>query len=120
SLPALFGALFLWGGFQGTLDVAMNTQAIAVERAGRRVLMPGLHGTWSIGSFAGAALGALAVGAGITPTVQLRVLGSLALLAAGLLTARMLPDADQSPNAGGWSGSTTMARAVSRWSGGMA
>ena len=33
SLAALFGALFIWGAFQGTLDVAMNTQAIAVERA---------------------------------------------------------------------------------------
>jgi len=32
--------------------------------AGRRVLMPGLHGSWSIGSFAGAGTGALAVGAG--------------------------------------------------------
>ena len=93
TLPALFGALFVWGAFQGTLDVAMNTQAIAVERAGRRVLMSGLHGSWSIGSFAGAGIGALAVGAGVTLTTQLLVLGTLALLAAGLLTAQMLPDA---------------------------
>ncbi len=33
SLAALFGVLCIWGAFQGTLDVAMNTQAIAVERA---------------------------------------------------------------------------------------
>src|ERR1700689_5884356 len=36
SLPALFAALFAWGAFQGTLHVAMNTQAIAVERKERR------------------------------------------------------------------------------------
>jgi hypothetical protein len=36
-----------------------------MERAGRRVLMPGLHGSWSIGSFAGVGIGALAVGAGL-------------------------------------------------------
>ena len=36
SLAALLGALFIWGAFQGTLDVAMNTQAIAVERAPAR------------------------------------------------------------------------------------
>ena len=36
TLPALFGALVLWGAFQGTLDVAMNTQAIAVEKTSRR------------------------------------------------------------------------------------
>jgi MFS family permease len=120
SLAVLFGALFVWGAFQGTLDVAMNTQAIAVERAGRRVLMSGLHGSWSIGSFAGAGIGALAVGAHITLTSQLLVLGTLALLAAGLLTTRMLPDAaaprdaerrDDDPR--------EPAPTASRWSGGM-
>ncbi|HKC26437.1 MAG TPA: MFS transporter, partial [Jatrophihabitans sp.] len=28
SVAGLFVALFFWGGFQGTLDIAMNTQAI--------------------------------------------------------------------------------------------
>ena len=120
SLAALFGALFIWGAFQGTLDVAMNTQAIAVERAGRRVLMSGLHGSWSIGSFAGAGIGALAVGAGLGLTPQLLILGTVALLGAGLLTARMLPDAighpdaDARPKTG-----TPSAPSASRWSGGM-
>jgi MFS family permease len=125
SLPALLGALFVWGAFQGTLDVAMNTQAITVERAGRRVLMSGLHGSWSIGSFAGAGIGALAVGAGITLTSQLLVLGTLAILAVGLLTTRMLPDgadqhgADQHRAATAADGSGRRTPTVSRWSGGM-
>jgi MFS family permease len=121
SLPALLGALFVWGAFQGSLDVAMNTQAITVERAGRRVLMSGLHGSWSIGSFAGAGVGALAVGAGITLTSQLLVLGTLALLVAGLLTTRMLPDAAaQHGAAKAADGSDRRSTTVSRWSGGMA
>jgi MFS family permease len=120
SLPALLGALFVWGAFQGSLDVAMNTQAIMVEGAGRRVLMSGLHGSWSIGSFAGAGIGALAVGAGITLTSQLLVLGTLALLVAGLLTTRMLPDAvAQHGAAGAADGSGRRSPTVSRWSGGM-
>lgn len=41
NLPGLFLALFVWGAFQGTLDVAMNTQAVAVESAGERKLMSG-------------------------------------------------------------------------------
>jgi hypothetical protein len=77
----------------------MNTQAIAVERVGRRVLMSGLHGSWSIGSFAGAGIGALAVGAGLGLTPQLLILGTIALLGAGLLTSRMLPDAIERPGA---------------------
>ena len=116
SLAALFGALFIWGAFQGTLDVAMNTQAIAVER-GRRVLMSGLHGSWSIGSFAGAGIGALAVGAGLDLTPQLLILGTIALLGAGLLTSRMLPDAIERPGAD--ERPKTDRLSASRWSGGM-
>jgi MFS family permease len=132
SLPALFAALFAWGAFQGTLDVAMNTQAIAVERTGGRILMSGLHGSWSIGAFAGAGIGALAVAAGITLSLQLLVLGTIALLVAGLLTAQMLPAAAE--HAGGNSEGNSPERAgpddgagpvkragaaASRWSGGM-
>ena len=116
SLAALFGALFIWGAFQGTLDVAMNTQAIAVER-GRRVLMSGLHGSWSIGSFAGAGIGALAVGAGLDLTPQLLILGTIALLGAGLFTSRMLPDAIEHPGAD--ERPKTHTPSASRWSGGM-
>jgi fucose permease len=92
TLPALFCALVLWGAFQGALDVAMNTQAIAIERKTRRPLMSGLHGGWSIGAFTGAGIGALAVGAGIALTPQLLILGSVTLLGAGLLSTRLLPD----------------------------
>jgi fucose permease len=124
SLPALFAALFVWGAFQGTLDVAMNTQAIAVERARRRVLMSGLHGSWSIGSFAGAGIGAVAVAADITLSIQLLGLGTIALLVAGLLTTRMLPAAAERPgNPNAPAGPTDAGQhpggPVSRWSGGM-
>src|SRR6202044_3234403 len=100
SLAALFAALFAWGAFQGTLDVAMNTQGIAVERTGRRVLMSGLHGSWSIGAFAGAGIGALAVAAGISLSLQLLIMGTIALLVAGLLTTRILPAAVELPGGG--------------------
>ena len=102
----------------------MNTQAIAVERTGRRALMPGLHGGWSIGSFAGAGLGALAVAAHITLSVQLLGLGTIALLVAGLLTTRMLPAALEQPGdrnaaAGDTAADRRRPGRVSRWSGGM-
>ncbi|HEX4292410.1 MAG TPA: MFS transporter [Trebonia sp.] len=116
SLPALFAALFAWGAFQGTLDVAMNTQAIAVERSGGRILMSGLHGGWSIGAFAGAGTGALAVAAGITLSLQLLVMGTIALLVAGLLTTRMLPAAAEHADA---DAGRRPAAVASRWSGGM-
>ena len=92
SMAALFAALFAWGAFQGSLDVSMNTQAVAVERAAGRPLMPGFHGSWSIGAFAGAGLGALGVAAGLGLTVQLLLLAVPVLAVAWPLSVRMLPD----------------------------
>jgi len=82
--------------------------------------MSGLHGSWSIGSFAGAGIGALAVGAGVTLTTQLLVLGTVAILAVGMLTSRMLHDrSDQHRPANAAGGSHRHSPTVSRWSGGM-
>ena len=81
--------------------------------------MSGLHGSWSIGSFGGAGIGALAVGVGVTLSAQLLILGTLAL-AAGLLTTRMLPDAgDQQSSAADSRAGNQRPRTASRWSGGM-
>ena len=92
SLAALFAALFAWGAFQGTLDVAMNTQAVTVERAAGRPLMSGFHACWGIGAFAGAAIGALGVAAGLSLTPQLLLLAVPVLLITGALTTLMMPD----------------------------
>lgn len=88
----LFAVLGLWGVFQGALDVSMNAQGITVERALGRPIMSGFHGAWSLGSFAGAGLGAAAVATGIPLTGQLAVLGTLAAGAAGTASRWLLPD----------------------------
>lgn len=119
TLHALFGALVLWGVFQGTLDVAMNTQAIAIERSSGRPLMSGLHGGWSIGAFTGAGIGALAVGAGLALTPQLLILGSVAVLGAGLLSTRLLPDHRDDSETETPTSETESGDGGSRWSVGM-
>jgi MFS family permease len=92
SLPSLFFALLGWGLFQGLLDVSMNTQAITVERDQGRPLMSGLHGCWSIGSFAGAGAGTLGVALGLSLSTQMAVLGLPTLAVTWLLATRMGPD----------------------------
>jgi MFS family permease len=92
SLAALFAALMIWGAFQGTLDVSMNTQAISVERQAHRSLMPGFHASWSLGTFAGAAVGALGVAVGLSLTDQLIILGAPGLVAGGWLALAMIAD----------------------------
>jgi MFS family permease len=92
SLGTFFVVFLLWGFFQGTLDVSMNTQAITVERFSGRVLMPGFHGSWSTGTLVGAVTGAAAVGLGLSLSEQLLALAVPCLLVVGWLTTSMLSD----------------------------
>ena len=55
SVPLLAAALMLFGAGVGTVDVAINVQAVVVERAAGRTLMSGFHGLFSVGGIAGAA-----------------------------------------------------------------
>lgn len=50
-------ALFLFGGLIGGMDVAMNANAVAVERSLGRAIMSSSHGFWSLGGFVGGAAG---------------------------------------------------------------
>lgn len=50
-------AVALFGGMIGGMDVAMNANAVAVERARGRAIMSSCHGFWSLGAFAGAGAG---------------------------------------------------------------
>jgi len=54
----LFAVLFIFGGGIGAMDVAMNEQAVLVERNEERPLMSSFHAGYSIGGFAGALIGA--------------------------------------------------------------
>ena len=62
-VPTLVGlglALFVWGTFYGSWDVAMNVHGSAVEQRAGREWMPRYHACWSVGGIVGATLGALA------------------------------------------------------------
>jgi fucose permease len=95
SSPALLAAaLFAWGAFQGSLDVSMNTQAAAVQHVQGRHLMPTFHGTWSIGAFTGAGIGAAAVALHVGLTAQMLVLLLPLLVPITLLSPSMISDAN--------------------------
>ncbi len=98
SAAGLFLALLLWGALVATLDVSMNTQAISVERAARRALMPGFHGVWSLGTFAGAALGAGGVAIGLSLSDQLLLLAAPCVVIAGWLSLSLIPDEHPAPD----------------------
>ena len=91
SLVAFFLVFMLWGFFQGILEVAMNTQAVAVESAERRPVMAVFHGSWSLGALTGAGIGTVAVALEVPLAVQLLFLGGMTLAALAVLTTRLLP-----------------------------
>lgn len=50
-------AVFLFGGLTGAMDVAMNANAVEVERTMRRSIMSSCHAFWSLGGLIGSAFG---------------------------------------------------------------
>ncbi len=83
SLPLLFAALLLFGAAYGTMDVAMNAQAVLVEERYARPIMSSFHGVFSLGGLIGAASAGLVVGAGVPPVPHLLAVAlALALLVA--------------------------------------
>jgi MFS family permease len=56
GFPVLLVAAFVLGSGIGSLDVAMNTHAIAVEQRYGRPIMSAFHGLWSVGGVAGSAV----------------------------------------------------------------
>ncbi len=87
NLATLALALFAFGAANGTLDVAMNANAVVVERAYGRPLMSSFHAVFSVGGFAGAAVGGLFAHHGVSPAITFAAVGVL-IAAIALLCAR--------------------------------
>ena len=54
-------AMVIFGGLIGAMDVAMNTNAVVVERRLGRAIMSSSHGFWSLGGFVGGGLGGMGI-----------------------------------------------------------
>src|SRR6266567_2998740 len=67
NLPLLALALFGFGAVHGTLNVAMNTNAIEVQRAWGQPIISSFHAVYSIGGFIGSAVGGLLARLGLGP-----------------------------------------------------
>ena len=95
SWAALLGSGALLGVLLGTMDVAMNGHASAVEKARGAAIMSSFHAGWSLGGLAGSAVaGALAAyGAGLAQSYALPCFLVAALALPGLTLRDSLPRA---------------------------
>lgn len=102
-VPAGIGLVFCGLG-SGIWDVSMNVEGAEVERLLGKPLMPRLHAAFSLGTVAGAGVGALTAALGVPLAWQLIVIVVLILVSALPVTGRFLartePTADE-PRPGG-------------------
>lgn len=61
NVPLAALAMIFFGGTIGGMDVAMNANGVMVEKKLSRAIMSSLHGFWSLGGFAGGAIGGIAI-----------------------------------------------------------
>lgn len=85
-----------FGAGIGAVDVAMNMQAIIVERASGRPLMSGFHGLFSLGGLVGAAGMAGLLAAGASPLLAALAEVALALGALAVAAPHLLPQGSRS------------------------
>jgi MFS family permease len=96
SVPLIAIAFVITGTGIGTLDVLINVEGAAVERAAGRTLMPSMHAAWSIGAAVGSGIGAGCAALGISPAAQF--IGEATLIAAtAFAVAPGIPRGEHAP-----------------------
>ncbi len=96
----------------GSLDVSINVEGAAVERAAGRTLLPLMHAGWSGGAAAGAGLGALCAAFAVGPDLQFELLAVL-VAAVGLFIAGRIPP--ETPDEEGAGTRQTRRERLRRW-----
>jgi fucose permease len=99
----LLVVLTVFGIGMATLDVAMNAEASAVESALAKPFMSTLHGMFSVGGMAGAAIGGALLSHGMAPMLHLALaaaLSAVVLLLACPAVLPHVPHADDSHHGG--------------------
>jgi hypothetical protein len=83
-------ALLFYGAMAGSMDVAMNTHAVMLEKRYQHHIMSSFHALFSLGGMAGSALGGLVASRAVPAGIHFWVSG-IALAAISILAFRWLP-----------------------------
>jgi len=77
--------LFFFGLTNNLMNIAVNTQAVLVEKHFGRSIMASFHGLWSLGGFTGVGIGTLMIGLSVSPLTHFILINIVCL--AGMLLA---------------------------------
>lgn len=86
----LAAALFLMGSGYSSTDVALNTQAVAIEKILNARSMSSFHAMWSVGAFTTTVLGG-SIARFVSPEVNLAAVAALCVIAFIPCVYRLLP-----------------------------
>jgi MFS family permease len=92
NFASLLLSLLVFGVCQGTMDVSMNANGMAVEHAGAGPIMSRLHASWSIGAFLGALVSTQVAALGIPVFPEFAVSAAVLGIGGVFLRFTMLPD----------------------------
>lgn len=92
NLWLLTPAMALMGALIGCMDVAMNANAIEVERRMGRAIMSSSHGFWSLGGFVGGLAGSYVI-AQSGAEVQALIVAAIAVVTVLLASPNLITDA---------------------------
>jgi MFS family permease len=91
SVGVTVGGFVVIGFGVGAVDVLINVEGAAVERAAGRTLMPLMHAAWSAGAIIGSALGAASAALGIAYAWQFLGEAVVIVVVAALAAASLPP-----------------------------
>ena len=101
--PGVWGMalnLLIFGMMLGGTDVAMNMQAVVVEKASGRAMMSGFHGFYSLGGIFGAVVMSALLWLGLSPFHSLLGLTAVLLLMLAYCAKDLLPKSNIENNSG--------------------
>ena len=101
GVAPLVAGLFLLGFANGAWDVAMNVQGADVERQLGSSIMSRFHAGFSLGTVAGALLGAATIALGVPATAHLVGVAVVVAVAIPIVVRSFLPDHPQTTHAAG-------------------
>jgi predicted MFS family arabinose efflux permease len=88
----VFATLIVIGAFDGLTDVAMNAQAVELQRRVGRSIITRFHGVWSAGAVAGGIVASRAAAAGVSIRTQLLVTAAVLVATTVVAGFFLLPD----------------------------
>ncbi|MCJ8209333.1 MFS transporter [Mucilaginibacter sp. RS28] len=85
--------LIIYGFSSNSVNISVNTQAVATEKMYTKPIMASFHGLWSLAGFCGAGIGTFMIGKGIEPFYHFCLIAVIVI--AGVLIAWQFLHADR-------------------------